>query len=509
MTIDERLSPETKADIQGFVTSGYGHLPNSAFLFLGMRDLLQAQAWLMQILPQVTTATSWRIRAEADKVKPARALNIAFTHAGLAQMGLPHRALVTFPAEFRSGMSTDERARSLGDTGMDSPANWEIGNPSHGNAIHVMLVLHADTQAGLNDMRNELRAGFSLTQGGVVEHSELAQEGSRPAHGKEPFGFFDGAAQPQIKGIKGRGVNTGEFILGYENEYGFLPVSPLVPAELDPNHVLPKPANPQHANAYRDFGVNGTYVVYRKLQQDVAGFWQYIQHEAIRCNGEPDPLFMVWLAAKTVGRWPSGAPLVLAPEADQPSFARRDDFLYANTDPLGLACPFGSHIRRTNPRDIIRPSGPRESLHMSARHRLLRRGAPYGRPLFDLTALDHLDDRDRLKRAIVDLRDDNQQRGIHFLCVNTNIKSQFEFVQQAWVNNPHFNGQVVCPIPSAVADGQDADPSGSLFIPGQPFGLRLAAPAKFVKVRGGVYFFMPSMNALRLLAGATELQVSA
>ncbi len=79
-------------------------------------------------------------------------------------MGLPHRALVTFPAEFRAGMASDERARMLGDTGMDAPARWEIGNPSQNNAIHVMLILNAETPAALNALRDELRAGISANQ---------------------------------------------------------------------------------------------------------------------------------------------------------------------------------------------------------------------------------------------------------------------------------------------------------------------------------------------------------
>lgn len=500
MTVTNRLTPEAKADIQGFITSGYGHLPCGAYLFLKVRDGARARAWLARVVADVTTATSWRVQAGADKVRPGSTLNIAFTHAGLAAMGLPPGALATFPAEFREGMGSHERVRALGDTGKDAPEHWEIGAPAQADALHVMLILTAATPAALESLLGAQRATIAQTDSGVVELSEIAQSGCRPEHGKEHFGFFDGVAQPQIKGIKGRGVATGEFILGYENEYGFLPVSPLVPAALDRASVLSKPANPRLARDYRDLGANGTYVVYRKLQQNVAAFWRYMQQESVRVRGAADPSFMVWLAAKSVGRWPSGAPLVLASDRDQPGFAHRDDFLYAEADPDGLACPFGSHIRRTNPRDSIRPSGPRESLHMSARHRLLRRGKPYGEPLFDLTALDRLDDPARLERAIVDLADDGRARGIHFLCVNANIKSQFEFVQQAWSNNPHFNGAFSTPAPTAVLAGQEADPAGSLLIPGRPFGLRTAAPPKFVATRGGAYFFMPGIAALRFLA---------
>jgi Dyp-type peroxidase family len=371
----------------------------------------------------------------------------------------------------------------------------------------MLLILNAQTPAQRDSWRDRQRAALRRTNGGVVEHEDIAQYGVRPAHGKEPFGFFDGAAQPEIKGVKGQGVNTGEFILGYRNEYDFLPASPMVPVAADWQGLLPRPANPNHAVAgYRDLGFNGSFVVYRKLQQDVAGFWRFMQNEATRYTGEPDPEFMVWMASKLVGRWPSGAPLVLSPIRDQPEQARRDDFLYATADPLGLACPLGAHIRRTNPRDVIRPSGPRESLHMTARHRLLRRGKPYGDPLFDLTALDHPEDRARLQKAIVDLRDDARPRGIHFLCVNASIKSQFEFVQQAWTNNPHFNGLTHYQPASTDDAGRALDPTGSLYVPGSPFGLRTSPLPRFVTTRGGAYFFMPSLTALRFLAAMHTMQ---
>ena len=181
--------------------------------------------------------------------------------------------------------------------------------------------------------------------------------------------------------------------------------------------------------------------MYRKLAQDVAAFWRFVGEESVRRHGAADPQFRVWLAAKMVGRWPSGAPLILAPNGDRFDLRepRRDDFLYAHSDPSGLVCPFGSHIRRTNPRDPIGRTLPTESLHMSARHRLLRRGKPYGPPLFDQAVLAR-PDRPAAVVALQTLQDDGQERGVHFLCVNASIKSQFEFVQQVWVNNPAFSG---------------------------------------------------------------------
>jgi deferrochelatase/peroxidase EfeB len=207
---------------------------------------------------------------------------------------------------------------------------------------------------------------------------------------------------------------------------------------------------------------------------------------------------MVWLAAKMVGRWPSGAPLTLAPDRDDPAVRDADDFLYAEADARGRGCPFGAHIRRTNPRDLLRPAGPAESLHMTARHRILRRGRPYGEPLFPLEVLDRPEDREALQ-AIVGLRDDQRPRGLHFVCVNASIKSQFEFIQQSWANNPHFHGLTDNRDPLVGNNGQPGDRS-SMLVPGEGLDLRTAPLPRFVTVRGGAYLFMPGRRALEFLA---------
>jgi deferrochelatase/peroxidase EfeB len=243
--------------------------------------------------------------------------------------------------------------------------------------------------------------------------------------------------------------------------------------------------------------LNGTFVVYRQLQQNVAGFWRYLQSESVRVKNVADPKFMIWLAAKMVGRWPSGAPLAAAPVHDDPQLRDFDEFLYAEHDPRGLACPLGAHIRRTNPRDFVRAAAPLESLHMTSRHRLLRRGKPYGPDLFDLTVLDHPNDAASL-RIILDMEDDGRSRGIHLFCINTSIKSQFEFVQQAWVNNPHFNGLSGNRDP-LIGDNDTAGDS-SMHVPHQPVSLITDPLPRFVTVRGGAYLFMPGLRALRFLA---------
>jgi Dyp-type peroxidase family len=497
VTQAQRLSLAARADIQGFITSAYGHLPFSAYLWVEFRDRGKAQAWLKALLPSLTNAVSWRRRPDVPKSKPERTLNVAFTYPGLSALGLSEAALRTFPAEFRDGMASQEHSRILGDTGESDPSQWELGGPQN-PVVHALLILNARTRLDLDAWCGEQREVLQNTQGGVVEHESYAQYGSRPENGREHFGFFDGIAQPQIEAVKGKGVATGEFILGYQNEYDFFPVSPVVPLADDPDRILPASANPYHRRAgYRDLGFNGSFVVYRKLAQDVASFWRFLQAESTRLEGRPNPRFMVWLAAKMVGRWPSGAPLILALDGDQPD-QRTDDFLYAKADPDGLACPFGSHIRRTNPRDQIGPAGQVESLHMSARHRILRRGKPYGPPLFDPSILASLDQPNALQ-TILDLQDDGQPRGLHFLCANASIKDQFEFIQQAWVNNPGFSGLVDNRDP-LLGDNDPTATTGGMVIPGVEATIRTASLPRFVTVRGGIYTFMPGLTTLRYLA---------
>jgi len=276
---------------------------------------------------------------------------------------------------------------------------------------------------------------------------------------------------------------------------------PVVTADVDGRAILPPLANPYyHHEGLRDLGRNGSYVVYRKLRQDVAGFWQFMKREAARRTGAEDPAYMVWLASRFVGRWPSGAPLVMTPDIDNPRLGDRDDFVY-KSDADGFACPLGAHVRRVHPRDVIKPYGNEQSLSMSEAHRLLRRGRVFGPPLFDPLALDHPSS-SSAATTLTELRDDGEARGIHFFCVNASIRSQFEFVQQTWSNNPRFSGLHDNRDPVAGNSGSPGDPPSYMTIPASPVALRTAALPRFVTVKGGAYLFMPSLTALRFLSAA-------
>jgi Dyp-type peroxidase family len=492
-----RLTDDVLADIQGFITSGYGHLSHAAYLFLQFHDAGQARRWLGRVAPAITSARPWPTAPNGGKLKPPVTVNIAFTAGGLTAFGLPPQILCTFPPEFQEGMASSNRSRILGDTEESDPVEWELGGLTT-PPIHAVLVVHAASDAALESACRAQQALLDEAAGGVVALPGSMQQGYRPEGDHEPFGFHDGIAQPSIAGVAGDGVPTGEFILGYPNHYRIIPPTPVVPADLDREAILPPLANPYHASRpLRDLGINGSYVVYRKLQQDVAGFWRFMKDEALRSMGAADADRMIWLASRCLGRWPSGAPLVLAPDADDPSARDRDDFLYAD-DADGEACPLGAHIRRTHPRDVIKPYAPAQSLSMSEAHRLIRRARAYGPALFDPGVL--LDPTNQLGRnSLLELADDGHARGIHFFCVNASISSQFEFVQQTWCNNPRFGGLNDNKDPILGDNARTDRTSSQMKIPRRPFRLRTGALPRFVKVRAGAYLFMPSVTALRFL----------
>jgi deferrochelatase/peroxidase EfeB len=491
------LPDDVLADVQGFITSGYGHLSYAAYLFVEFQDAGRARRWLEMAVPAVTSSSRWPTLPNGEKLKPAVAVNIAFTADGLAALALPPLVRCTFPVEFQEGIAREHRSRILGDTEESDPARWELGGTAL-PPLHAVVLVHADSPVRLDIACNAQRALLAETGGGVLELPGSMQSGYRPEGDYEPFGFHDGLAQPSIAGINGEGVPTGEFILGYSNHYGIIPPTPVVPAELDAGGLLSSLGNPHHASKHlRDLGLNGSYVVYRKLRQDVAGFWQFLRQEAAR-SGDENADRMVWLASRLVGRWPSGTPLVLAPDSDNPLLTDRNDFLYRE-DADGLFCPLGAHIRRANPRDDIKPYPSAESLSMSEAHRLLRRARVFGPPLFDATVLADPTSA-ACRAAIMALADDGRVRGIHFFCVNASIRSQFEFVQQTWCNNPRFGGLNNNKDPITGDNNRTDQPSSHMTIPGHR--LRTGPLPRFVTVRAGAYLFMPSIKALRFLAAS-------
>jgi Dyp-type peroxidase family len=481
------LKPEDMKDIQGFVISGYAHLPCVSYLLLRVNDAPAARRWIGELLNEITTSEGKEL---------VSCLNIAVTHHGLKRLGLDDETLTTFSRPFIEGMATPHRSRILGDADENAPANWDWGGDMESDeskAVDILLVLFGEDEPTLDQLVKEHRARLEL--GGLVLQRALGAGRQPDIH--EHFGFADGMGQPAIEGtIQTRDaaprnvIKAGEILLGYINDYGKPADSPSVSAALDPAYALPdlakaEPAKDQSTNAggdlpmKRDLGRNGTYLVFRQLAQHVAKFCHFLDEATRTLDAQLDPRAGDRLAAKFVGRWQNGAPLVLSPDADDAALNKADDFGYRETDEHGFKCPIGSHVRRSNPRDTLGPDGA-TALATANRHRILRRGRSYGvRP--------------------VDRRiDDGVPRGLHFLCLNGDIERQFEFVQQTWVNNPVFGGLngEVDPLVGNLSKGDEI-----FTVQADPLRTRVHNLQRFVTVKGGAYFFLPSIRALRYLAG--------
>jgi deferrochelatase/peroxidase EfeB len=282
-------------------------------------------------------------------------------------------------------------------------------------------------------------------------------------------------------------------------------MSPQVLASTDREGALPPaPARPD----YKDFGRNGSYLVFRQLAQNVRAFWQYVYDAKDKVpNAPPGAAGAAWLAARLVGRWPNGTPVTQYPDAPGPeSQCNANDFLYYERgDEFGGRCPIGAHIRRTNPRDTALPvphdvelSGSaadekkrKDLLGLTALHRIVRRARMYGDPV------DPHYDPERLRNA------DDKERGLQFLAFNANLSRQFEFVQSNWAVNPTFAGLSRDPDPILGPQREHPFPAGDFTLPGCPTR-RIHGLPRVVEVRGGAYFFMPSRAALRYLAALPQ-----
>jgi deferrochelatase/peroxidase EfeB len=542
------------ADIQGGILRAYGRqgFPKARYFFLNVRDAAKGRRFVEQLRPRITTAARWKnpergepllrtrnprvkdvVRAEGvpdypgevQLLKPKVALNIAFTFYGLAALQVPTRTLRKLPDEFIDGM--EQRASILGDDPYLDRRDAVWRNSRGENRVHILVSMNAEMNddgtpiAELLAETEWLRKLCADSEGGVVllsgtgpdnadfqEMSAILREegGKRSPTNKEHFGLSDGFGDPVFEGqlsgeaerlrVIGGGkilpdlswapLATGEFLLGHPDE-----------AQEIPGAAMPI-----------EFSRNGTFMAYRKLHEDVGAFDGYIKEQGARyarmfgraSDAEGEEI----VKAKLVGRWSDGVPLMAAPtfeqwrafndelakahaEGNKPKLAeialKFTNFQY-RPDPAGTVCPVTSHLRRANPRDMLDPnfaSPNKSSWDGSAlinRRRILRRGLPYGP--YDASA-----------------RPQGGEHGIIFLAICSSLFRQFEFVQQQWMQyGLDFNaGSDTCPIIG------NHDEDAKLVIAADPGGRPFICERlpQLVEPRGGDYFFVPSMSALRMI----------
>lgn len=468
-------------DIQGFAVKGYSYLEAASYKMIKIKDADSAKQWIGKIISQITTANR--------ENRHEYCANLSISYYGLQALRLSTESVYSFDLDFQeegfASPITQNRLRTLGDIGTNAPENWEWGGNDTDRAnIHLLLMLFAKDDANLKQFCEIFEKDFDAYQ--LEQVHEFFTH--KMPNSKEHFGFRDSIAQPEIEGYSKKPasenvIKAGEFILGYVNEYNILPESPYASEAEDKKNILPTFPNKK---GYKDIGKNGTYIVFRQLEQDVKAFWSFIKKAAQEVNGYD----LERLGAKIVGRWRSGAPITKCPIHDNPDLAQDNDFNYAETDTDGMKCPIGAHIRRSNPRDAFMKDA-KKSVLFAQKHRLMRRGRSYGKPFvenFDLN-------------EILTKPDDGVKRGLYFLAVNANFGRQFNFIQQAWVNDGAFQGlshepDVLLGSQTEVAEGEKTYFS----MPQEPIRQRIEVPKAYIRVRGSMNFFLPSMRTLQWIA---------
>ncbi|MCW5315334.1 Dyp-type peroxidase [Nostoc sp. KVJ3] len=537
-------------NIQGNILGGFNK-DYQALLFLEIENQKAFKEWLKSQIDFIATASeviafnrlfkSSRQRRGREGAVKATWVNIAFSFEGLKK--LTNDADSFTDTSFKAGLAA--KAAELNDPvdNNGKPIGWVVGGPDNGKTDVIFIIASDDRADLLEEVSRILESVVTFTDGKGNAKSSGAritflEEGAnlpQPLSGHEHFGNLDGISQP---GIRGRVSDNpkelltprqnpenpnqgkpgqdllwpGEFVFGYEGQN-------------DKAHKL-EDSKGQVVSAGLHWANDGSYLVFRRLRQDVFKFHQFLNYTAADLNADPRKV-----SAKLIGRWPSGAPTVRTPEEDAPSLGNDDngnnnfefngddapegkffknDVVPPSDDATGLRCPFIAHTRKTYPRNDKTPGGggpgPEEidlSEVTTQTHRLLRRGIPYG-PVSPSTPNNPQPDPN-----FVD-------RGLHFLAYQTSIVDQFEFVTKFWVNNANFSeeaatghefeGKLTLGHDPIIGQSENNKPGSDrtrkFFIhledkEDQPQTKELTAPEDWVIPTGGGYFFAPSISALK------------
>ena len=432
-----------------------------------------------------------------------RGVNIAFTFDGLKKLGVPHLDQIADPV-FKQGLAT--RSPQLGDpvSGDGAPANWRVGN-GVGELDGLLIITgrgNPEVAAVLHDL--DLAAGQGTWLPFYVETGNV-RPGNQAGH--EHFGFLDGVSQPSIRGRIDHFFPDTEFLnptKSHDPNQG-LPGSDLHwPGEFVFGYAEQSKTNVEHFNGPKQGGLpwmkNGSYMVFRRLEQLVPEFHDTVAKKAAAMSQSKDVL-----EARIVGRFPHGAPLIGNTNGDDLALGadpqKNNDFDFGPSDPSGSICPYAGHIRKAYPRNDITPAagGAAPGADRNAiseadtqTHRIMRRGIPFGREVMPNEA--------QAKKTM-------SSRGLMFVCYQTTITDQFEFIIRNWVNNPDF---AIAGSGHEMILGQASGANRTRVITGLADATLSGKPPQttfdkdFVRPTGGGYFFMPSLSAVQSIVSAHD-----
>jgi len=506
-------------EVQGNVLAAFNK-DNETFRLVRFKNRDNARQWLLAMLGHVSVTAdveqfneqfSLRRRVEKADPKDLKAVwvSLALTYQGLETLvgaeqwnnivKSSERTIPEWQEKVRDGkvvrpgfkeqMSASARAKALHDVGESDPEHWQFGGTEE-TTPHAVVIVAADDKDDLADRERSLDLIDKLTDTSLIcrERGETLPGDLR---GHEHFGFKDGVSQPGVKqfhlpepgrpkGLEERRghpgtvlIEPGEFVLGWPQE-------PRPPQE----------GRPQFPKWARD----GSFLVLRKLRQDVPAFNELMRELATKAGVDP-----VEAGALMVGRYPDGHPLARPVNERRGWGPDLNDFDY-HADGKGQRTPCCAHIRKTNPRAWHNTSAAEAKLEKHEekgstshkqlkRHRIMRRGIPYGPPY-------------------VEAENTRVERGLLFVAYCASLADQFEFQQQSWANNHTFNpGEGGAPtghdpIIGAGNDGNNGEIKLVVKGKSEPVCHQYE---RAVHTRGAVYAFTPSMSTLRKLAGGESL----
>jgi deferrochelatase/peroxidase EfeB len=462
------VPPYQPGNVQGLILRGYTH-PHSCHMLFKFKNRAGAAGFTGALLPYVQSAEEW-----SDK--PERMLNIGLTFNGI--LTLEPALAPQFPVEFKAGPWSVDSQRSLQDTGASDPKAWWNGQDKQ--AIHCIVHVYGMTVDALGSLvtlvsqaawTNSVSEILPLTPGGG-ENGRLQQYA--PLKNVVHFGYRDSIDNPGLGWpadpagpaghIKSDPGDANNFLIGY----------PEAGSEFHPGPIS-GPAG--------EFAKDGCYNAFRVLYQDVRAFDQFLADTAptiVAAIGGSEDHAKEWLAAKLVGRWRNGSPLVLSPEEPCSTTAGATDFLYKRDDDDGLKCPFSAHSRVANPRDQSIYDGD------APVPRLLRRGVPYGAPPAP--------------------PDYDGERGLIGLFLCGALAGQFEMLY-SWININGFSEKFAPDLNTQDAllanRGAAGDRSFTIAITKEK-KIRIPSLPQFIVTRGTAYCLLPSMKTLRRIAGLSE-----
>lgn len=442
-------------DLQGNILKGHGR-NHSVHLFLKWNSdkVDEAKAWIKRFTHSYVTSAQQQadeaLQYRQNCISGSPFANVFLSRKGYESLGFsPFQVPKDQP--FTMGMKNSFVKDFLGDPEVEE---WEKGFQDE---IHALILIAEDNLLNLLQIVNQIT--IELRQVAIILHREdgfvLRNNAGQVI---EHFGFADGISQPLfVKRDIVKAQTTG---------CDFSQWDPRAPLDI----LLVKDHNGKTEDSY------GSYLVYRKLEQNVKGFRQDQTKLAEELTINND-----LAGALVVGRFADGTPVT---KSDIPTYATTptNNFNYDH-DVTATKCPFHAHIRKTNPRGdtgrVESSPGFDEALTVERAHRIARRAVSYGQS--DPT------------------QEPETGSGLLFLCFQANIENQFNFMQSRWANPTRFVEVGVGPDP-VIGQGSGSErtqkwPTKWSEEDTQEYGFDL-----WVKLQGGEYFFAPCISFLKTLA---------